>query len=186
MSREQMINDRLIATGSMDHKRKQSRAILFAAVVSVLLAAAVGEFGRIFEYEYPFWPTLWVAEQTKAPGGTRMFDLIRVRSGSSYVEQHWHHCTWCDVVYPHAPHMAVKVTVNHDEEDFYLFDWQLSQRKLLPITVRTAKAFPELIPPGCVAEPIGTGLNPQLYHNDEPCLIIPKSVSMDTESTTNS
>jgi hypothetical protein len=123
------------------------------------------------EYEYPFWPTLWIAEQTQIPDGRRVTDLIRSRSGGSNVQQHWHHCSWCDVVYPHAEHLAVKVTINENETNFYLFDWDLARRKLLPITVRTAKLFPELIPPGRVIEPLGLGLNPQLYHDDEPCRI---------------
>jgi hypothetical protein len=156
---------------------KPKSVALFAAVALFALAA-VYEFGRFFEFEYPFWPTLWLAEQTKTPGGSRVTDLIRVRSGNTYVSQHWHHCTWCDVVYPHAPHLAVKVTINNDERDFYLFDWDLSHRKLLPITIRTAKRFPELIPPGYVIEPLGVGLNPQLYDNDEPCLTVTNASSV--------
>jgi hypothetical protein len=155
---------------------KRGRITLLVGISVVVLAAAAYEFGRVFELEYPFWPTLWVAEQTKTPDGIRVTSLIRIQSGASYVEQHWHHCTWCDVVYPHAPHLAVKVTVNNDGKDFYLFDWDISHRRLLPITVRTAKIFPELIPVGYVVEPLGVGLNPQLYHNDEPCRIITKSV----------
>jgi hypothetical protein len=165
------------STAQTSRKIKPSRVILLAVVAFVILAA-VYEFGRVFEFEYPFWPTLWLAEQTKTPDGSRVTDLIRIRSGSPHVSQHWHHCTWCDVVYPHAPHLAIKVTVNDDERDFYLFDWQLSQRKLLPITVRTAKLFPELIPPGYVIKPLGVGLNPQLYHNDEPCLVVPPNTGL--------
>ena len=122
-------------------------------------------------------PCGWRTQQTKTSDGSRVTDLIRMRSGSSYVEQYWHHCSWCDVVYPHAPHLAVKVTINNDEGDFYLFDWELSRRRLLPITVRTAKIFPELIPPGYTVKPLCVGLNPQLYHNDEPCLILAQSSS---------
>lgn len=138
----------------------------------VLLAAAVYEFGRMLEFEYPFWPTLWLAKQTKTSDGNRVADLIRSRSGASYVGQRWHHCTWCDVAYSHAPNVAVKVTFSNDERDFYLFDWQVSRRRLLPITVRTARLFPELIPPGCDIKPLGVGLNSQLYHDDEPCLVV--------------
>lgn len=75
-------------------------------------------------------------------------------------------------MYPHAAHSVVKVTVNTNEYDFYLFDWDLWHRKLLPVTVRTARAFPELVPAGCVVEPLGVGLNPQLYRDDEPCAIV--------------
>jgi hypothetical protein len=159
------------------HKKRRNKAALLVGIVCVVLAAAVYEYGLIFEFEYPFIPTLWLAEQTKTPDGSRVTDLIRIRSGSSYVEQYWHHCTWCDVVYPHAPHLAIKVTVNNDEKDFYLFDWQLSRRRLIPITVRTAKLFPELIPSGYFVKPLGVGLNPQLYRNDEPCLIVAQSAS---------
>jgi hypothetical protein len=166
------------ATAPSVRKIRRRTVALLVSVVCVVLVAAVYEFGLIFECEYPFRPTLWLAEQTKIPDGRRMTDLIRIRSDGSYADQYWHHCTWCDVVYPHVPHLAIKVTLNNDERDFYLFDWQLSHRRLLPMTVRTARLFPELIPSGCVVKPLGVGLNPQLYHNDEPCLIVPKSVSM--------
>ena len=158
------------STANSCQKTKRYKVALIVAVSLFVLAAVAYKFGCAFEFEYPFWPTLWLAEKTKTSDGSRVPDLVRIRS-SNYVEQHWHHCTWCDVVYPHAPHMAVKVTVNNDEKDFYLFDWDVSRRRLLPITVRTAKFFPELIPTGCVVVPLGVGLNPQLYHNDEPCRI---------------
>ena len=106
-----------------------------------------------------------------------MTDLIRLRSGGSYANQHWHHCSWCEVVYPHAQHLAIKVTINNSEEDYYLFDWDISHRKLVPLTVRTAKMFPELIPSGSAIKPLGVGLNPQLYHNDEPCAVVAKSLN---------
>jgi hypothetical protein len=157
--------------------RRRTVALL-VGVVCVVLVAGVYEFGIMFECQYPFRPTLWLAEQTKTPDGSRVTDLIRIRSGGSYVEQDWHHCTWCDMVYPHVPHLAIKVTVDNDQRDFYLFDWQLSQLRLLPMTVRTAKVFPELIPLGYVVKPIGVGMNPQLYHDDEPCLIVTKPVNM--------
>ncbi|HEX3797931.1 MAG TPA: hypothetical protein VH413_04455 [Verrucomicrobiae bacterium] len=160
------------STSPASFKRRRTRVVLVSLVALIVLAAAVLELGCMFECEYPFWPSLWLAKQTRTPDGSRVTDLIRVRSGSSYVSQYWHHCTWCDVVYPHAPHMAVKVTINDDENDFLLFDWQMSQRKLLPITVHTAKLFPELSPSGYTVKPLGVGLNPQLYHNDEPCLIV--------------
>jgi hypothetical protein len=68
--------------------------------------------------------------------------------------------------------MAVRVTVNNNIKDFYLFDWDIWHRRLLPITVRTAKIFPELIPAGYAVKALGVGLNPQLYDHDEPCLIV--------------
>jgi hypothetical protein len=105
-------------------------------------------------------------------------DLIRDRSGNSYVKQHWHHCTFCDDVYPHAQHMAIRVTINPAERDeFCLFDWDVWHRRLLPITVRTAKLLPELIPQGYVVEEKGYGLNPQLYPDDRPCQIIVKKAN---------
>jgi hypothetical protein len=153
-------------------KGRRIKVALIVSVVCIVVAAAVYWFGLFFEFEYPFWPTLYLAEQTKTPDGSRVTDLIRIRSGSSYVHQHWHHCTFCDGVYPYAPHLAIRVTGDFDEMDFYLFDWDSSHRRLLPISVRTAKMFPELIPSGYVVKPLGVGLNPQLYHNDEPCLIV--------------
>ena len=156
-------------------RMKRSSVVLIAVVILAVFTAVVLWAGAALEFEFPFWPTLWLASRTKAPAGTRVAELVRVRSGSSYVEQHWHHCTLCDVVYPHAPHLAVKVTVNTNEYDFYLFDWDTWHRRLLPVPVRTAKLFPEFIPAGCVVEPLGVGLNPQLYHDDEPCRIVAQS-----------
>jgi len=148
---------------------------LFIALIFAVVAGIVYLGGLFLECEYPFWPTLLLAARAKTPEGSRVTDLIRVRSGSSYAQQHWHHCTWCDVVYPHAPQLAIKVTVNTNTGDYFLFDWDLRQMRLLPITVRTAKLFPELITPGDTVEPLGVGLNPQLYRNDEPCLIVTQS-----------
>ena len=80
--------------------------------------------------------------------------------------------------------MAIRVNGDYAKLDFYLFDWDLSQRRLLPISVHTAKMFPEVIPPGYVVKPLGVGLNPQLYRgDDEPCLIVPKPVSMTVSPT---
>ncbi len=156
---------------------RRALAILLACGF-VFIFAGVVCFGYAFEYEYPFTLTVWVAKQTKIPDGERVVDLIKNRSDNAYVEQYWHHCTWCDVVYPHAPHLAIKVGINNDDRDFYLFDWNLSERKLTPITVRTAKVFPELISAGCVVVPLGVGMNPQLYHNDEPCRIVPPNLKI--------
>src|SRR5215831_13309063 len=114
-------------------KRVTIALIAAGAVAAVLLWVAAA-----LECEFPFWPSLCLAERTEISGGTRVSELVRVRSGSNYISQYWHHCTWCDVVYPHAAHSAVKVTVNTNEYDFYLFDWDLWHRKLLPATVRTA------------------------------------------------
>jgi hypothetical protein len=163
----------MTVTDLTGRKAKRRRAALLVAVFFVIpVLAAIYEGGYILECEYPFWPTLWMAKQTKIPDGLRVTDLISTRSGDSFKDQHWRHCTWCDVVYPHAPHMAVKVMINEEESNFYLFDWDLTRRKLLPITVRTAKLFPELIPSGYTVQLSGVGLNPQLYNNDEPCRIV--------------
>jgi hypothetical protein len=156
----------------------QNRRIMKRVMVGFLAGGIVATVllwvAAALECEFPFWPSLWLAERTRTSDGTLVTELVRARSGSNYVSQYWHHCTWCDVVYPHAPHSAVKVTVNTNEYDFYLFDWDLRHRKLLPSSVRTAKAFPELVPTGYVVEPLGVGLNPQLYRDDEPCSIIAK------------
>jgi len=167
------------STAPTVRKMRRGSVALLGVVVCIVLATAVYWFGLVFECEYPFWPTLWLAEQTKTPDGSRVTDLIRIRSDSSFSQQYWHHCTWCDVVYPHAPHMAIRVDGDYAKLDFYLFDWDISHRRLLPISVHTAKMFPELIPPGYVVKPLGVGLNPQLYQkDDEPCLVVPKTVSM--------
>ena len=157
----------------------QTRVSVIAGFVCIIFAVAIYWFGLVLECEYPFWPTLWLAKQAKTGDGSRVTDLIRIRSDSSYLPQYWHHCTWCDVVYPHAPHMAIQVTGDVSKQNVYLFDWDLWHRRLLPISVRTAQMFPELIPPGYVVKPLGVGNNPQLYHSDdEPCLIVPASASM--------
>jgi hypothetical protein len=148
------------------------KRVAIALAIGGILAAVTLWGAAALECEFPFWPTLWVASRARVPAGTRVSELLRIRSADSYVAQHWHHCTWCDVVYPHAPHSAVKVTINTNEMDFYLFDWDLWHRRLLPASVRTAKLFPELIPGGCLVEPLHNALNPQLYHSDGPCRIV--------------
>ena len=148
-------------------KRKRRRTAWVVAAVFVVLGL-VYEAGFVMECEYPFWPTLWVAEQTKTPDGKRVVDLIRSRSGVLSGEEHWHHCSWCDDVFEYAPHMAIKVTANNDEAKYLLFDWEFSRRRLLPLTVRTAKLFPELIPSGYVVQPLGNLLN----RDDEACRIV--------------
>jgi hypothetical protein len=150
---------------------------LNAGLAVFIGAVMVWWFGAAFEFEYPFWATLWVARQTKTPDGHKVTDLVLSRSGHPQAREHWHHCGFCDDVYPHTPHMAVQVTVNDDEDSFLLFDWDLAHGKLLPASVRTATLFPELIPPGYSVKPLGLGLNPQLYHNDQPCLIVIESSS---------
>ena len=153
---------------------KRSLPRVCGGVLAVLIGGAY-IFGTWFESEFPFSATLWLASQTRI-NGSNMADLVRVRSGDSYTDQHWHHCTWCDVVYPHAPHMAVQVSINANRRDFYLFDWDPKHLRLLPITTRTARVFPELIPNGYRVEPLGTGLNPQLYFHDQPCGLVLKSM----------
>jgi hypothetical protein len=150
------------------------RVTLIALCSGAILAFPLLWIAAALEFEFPFWPSLWLAARTRTSDHTRVTELVRVRAGTSYVSQHWHHCTWCDTVYPQAPHSAVKVTVNKNEYDFYLFDWDVWDRKLVPITVRTAKTFPELVPKGAVVKPLGVGLNPQLYRGDEPCSIVAK------------
>ena len=72
--------------------------------------------------------------------------------------------------------MAIQVTGDVRKLNLYLFDWDFWHRRLLPISVHSAKIFPDLIPPGYVVKPLGVGLNPQLYQkDDEPCLIVPNT-----------
>ncbi len=142
----------MTTTAQSTRKMKWKKVFLLSFGMA-FLGFVVLSFGSAFECEWPFWPTLWLAEQTRAPDGSRVVDLIRTRSDSSFAKQHWHHCTFCNDVYPHAPHMAVRVTGDINKRDFYLFDWDLWNRRLLPITVRTAKTFPELIPPGSFVKP---------------------------------
>jgi hypothetical protein len=159
-------------------KVKRTRFALGMAVVFVILVAGVYAFGYVFEFEYPFWPTLWLAQQTKTSDGRLVSDLIRTRSGNSYADEHWHHCTFCDDVYPYAPHMAVKVYINTNVNVCYLFDWDSWHRKLLPITVRTAQLVPELIPAGSFIEQVGDRGNPNYpFQGDRPCLFVTRESS---------
>ena len=132
--------------------------------------------GLVLECEFPFWPTLWLAEVTKTPDGSRVTDLIRSRSNSSYAHQHWHHCTYCEVIFIHVPHFVIEVDGDIMKRDFYLFDWQPSRRRLLPMTLHTAKTFPELIPQGYEVDSTVPNNNGQIYgYNDCPCLVVPKA-----------
>src|ERR1035441_6258466 len=96
-------------TAQATGKRRWRKAAVFS-VVAIAVVLAVLEIGYAFEFEYPFCLTLWLAEQTRTLNGSRVTDLIRVRSGNSNTLQHWHHCTYCADIYPHAPPLAVQVT----------------------------------------------------------------------------
>jgi len=99
----------MISTVQVSKKTKRIRVALILMAALIVLAGAVCLLGCFFETEYPYLPTLWIAKHTKVPDGRLVADLIRIRSGNSYLQQHWHHCAWCEEVYPHAPHMAVRV-----------------------------------------------------------------------------
>jgi hypothetical protein len=116
--------------------------------------------GWFTDCEYIHWPTFCQASRAETSPDISARDLIKTRLKLS-ARPHWHHCGWCKTVYSHAKHVAVKVTVSASEA--YLFDWDATARRLLPITVRTAEVFPELIPRGFVVEPLSApGLDGQL------------------------
>jgi hypothetical protein len=155
------------ATAQASVKRRWRKGAV-VSLLAIVVILAVLEIGYTFEFEYPFCLTLWLAEQTTTPNGSRVFDLVRTRGGNSAASQHWHHCTYCADIYPHAAHLAVQVTCGSGR-NVYLFDWDVIDRKLLPISLRTAKLFPELVPPGYIVKALSF---PQLS-NDEACLIAP-------------
>ena len=137
------------------------------------VVAAIWVWGYVFECEYPFWPTMWLAQQTKTPDGSRVTDLIRLRTGASYVAQHWHHCSWCDVMYPHAQHTAIKVFITSTEGEYLrFFDWDIMHRRLLPMSVLTAKLLPELVPSGGILEAAGDESPPQHDADDALCRVV--------------
>jgi hypothetical protein len=130
-------------------------------------------FGWFFDCEFIHGPMLWKASRAKTFGGMQVNDLIRARATGANSLPDWHYCGFCRVVYSHAKHVPVKVVISANEA--FLFDWDASKRRLLPMTVRTAEVFPELIPDAFIATPSrATGLDGQ-FHNDPPCSIVPKS-----------
>jgi hypothetical protein len=134
--------------------------------------AAYG-IGSFFDCEYVHWPTIWQASRAETPAGVRVANLVRAQAAGSEVTPHWHHCGWCETVYSHAEHVAIKVTISANEA--FLFDWDASTRRLLPLTIRTAERFPELIPSGFIIKPLsGSGLDGQL-HTDRACRVIAKT-----------
>lgn len=150
-------------------KMSRKRVGLILAVTLPVVLASAYLFGWFMDCEYIHWPTIRQASRAETTSGIRVAELIRTRAGASQGKPHWHHCGWCETVYAHAPHFSVKVTVSATEA--YLFDWDASTRRLLPITVRTAEVFRELIPSGFVIDPTSGGLDGQL-HNDRPCRIV--------------
>jgi hypothetical protein len=149
---------------------KRKRIALILAALLPVIAAAVYLFGLFLDFEYVHWPTIWQASRAKTPTGVRVAELIRDRVASSEVTLRWHHCGWCNTVYTHANHVAIKVTLSANEG--FLFDWDPSTRRLLPITIGTAERFPELIPSGFIIEPLTVGgLDGQL-HIDRACRIV--------------
>ena len=150
---------------------KRAAVVLAAALPLVL--AVVCLFGWLFDYEFIHWPMLWKASRARTSDGALVNDLIRARAARANSSPDWHCCGFCSVVYAHAKHVPVKVIISANEA--FLFDWDASTRRLLPITVRTAEVFPELIPHGFTAQSSSaTGLDGQL-HNDRPCEILRKT-----------
>jgi hypothetical protein len=150
--------------------RIKRRRIALVAALLLPVIAAVYLYGLFMDCEYVHWPTIWQASRAETPFGGRVAELIRKRAASSTVRPHWHHCGWCETVYSHAKHVAIKVTVSASEA--YLFDWDAGTRRLTPLTVRTAEVFPELLPSGFIAEPYSdSGLDGQL-HTDRPCRLV--------------
>src|SRR5712671_4842568 len=109
------------STASPVPKKRRNRAAWIMGLVFVGLALVVWEGLCLSGSEIPFLPALWLARQTKGSDGRRVTDLIRLRSGTSDGEQHWHHCIDCDDIYTHVPHMAIRVTTNANLFDLYLF-----------------------------------------------------------------
>lgn len=148
------------------------RIAFVCAAALPFVVAAIGVFGWLFDCEFIHWPMLWKASRAETSDGVSVNDLIRARAARTTSSPDWHYCGFCKVVYAHAKHVPVKVTISANEA--FLFDWDASTRRLLPITVRTAAVFPELIPNGFVAQPSSaSGLDGQL-HDDRPCLIVPR------------
>jgi hypothetical protein len=149
--------------------RTRRIALVLATVLPSVVAVVYG-FGLYTDCEYVHWPTIWQASRAETSSGVRVAELIRKRATSSTARPDWHHCGWCETVYSHAKHVAIKVTVG--ESEAYLFDWDASTRRLTPLTVRTAEVFPELLPSGFIAEPfLESGLDGQL-HSDRPCRVV--------------
>ena len=153
----------------------RARTGLVLGVTLPMALAAAYLYGWFTDCEYVHWPTSWQASRAETQSGIRVAELIRIRAGAGESRPHWHHCGFCETLYAHASHFPVKVTISATEA--YLFDWDASARRLLPITVRTAEVFRELIPSGSVIEPLSGGLDGQL-HADRPCRIVAAKVEM--------
>jgi hypothetical protein len=157
------------------HDNRRPRSRRRALIVALALALGIGAvylLGCYMDCEYVHWPTIWQASRAQTPSGVRVAALIQTRTASQSARPHWHHCGWCETVYAYAEHFAIKVTVS--ESEAYLFDWDATTRRLVPITVRTAEVFPELIPSGSQMERLSDhGLDGQ-FQNDRPCRIVPR------------
>ena len=153
-------------------KRWKRIAVMLATVLSINVVGAAYLIGWFMDFEYVYWPTIWQASRAETSTGVRVADLIRSRATNPEVKPRWHHCGWCETAYAHAKHVAIKVTI--DANEAFLFDWDAGSRRLLPITVRTAERFPELIPAGFTLAPLS---NPSLdgqLHCDRACQVVAK------------
>jgi hypothetical protein len=161
------------AESTRRERRWKRAAFVSAALLSINAAGIACFLGWFMDLEFVHWPTVWQASRAKTPAGVRVSDLIRARATNSTAEPDWHHCNWCQTIYSHAKHVAIKVTVGADEA--FLFDWDPGSRRLLPATIRTADRFPELVPSGFAISPLpSVGLDGQL-HVDRPCRGVPKT-----------
>ena len=154
-------------------KRRGKRIALILATIVPVLAGTAYSVGWFFDCEYVHWPTIWHASRAETPAGIRVANLVRAQTAHSKVTPHWHHCGWCATVYSQAKHVAIKVTISANEA--FLFDWDASTRRLLPLTVRTAERFPELIPAGFIMDPLSEGRLDGQLHTDRACRIIAKT-----------
>jgi hypothetical protein len=139
------------------------------------LTALFGTYlaGWYLDAEYMHWPTIWKASQSETSAGVRVSELVRARTGKPGAKPRWHHCGWCEMAYAHAKHVAIKVTV--DPNEAFLFDWNARTRHLLPLTVRTAERFPELIPSGFIVRPLSEGGLDGQFHADRACEVVPRT-----------
>ena len=147
---------------------RRNRIVCISLMVFLIICCAVYLFGWFLDFEYIHCLTIHRASRSRTYSGVRVAELIQTRVKTSE-RLYWHHCGWCETVYPHAKHFAIKVTVSSTQE--FLFDWDPKTNRLLPLTVRTAAAFPELIPPGYEIESLRGSLDGQL-HSDQPCRIV--------------
>jgi len=137
---------------------KKRKVICSGIIVIIILigAIAVYEVGMIFEFEYPFAPTLYGVKKSHSYNGQLVNDLIKEKFPGSNPD--WHTCHYCFHLSGYEPKIIrVRLMLDSPEKKEYWFVYSKKFREIVPADTITANMFPELVPPYEMITELGRG-----------------------------